>query len=165
MAVDEGSLEAEVDAVAVDEDGLRIRLRLRNSADRALHYIAAVRSVDYDPQARRLAVRLTDAGRVVVPGVSNVRPPMRFVDPGAEAELTLRLPATLSWLVSDPDGDPRRVAFDRHRITDAEDVVVEIGWADVPFYEDPRPRDDAVLPSVRWEQHRRSAWHRPGTAT
>jgi hypothetical protein len=157
VAVNEESLEATVASVEENERGLVIRLRLRNHADRALHYIAAVRGLDYDPDTRRLTVRLSDVGRVVLPDTANVRPPIRSVDPAAEAEVTLQLPTKISKLAPDPGGDTRRVAFERQRIADAEDVVVEVAWADVPYYEDRRKHDASAMPSVRWQQHQQSA--------
>jgi hypothetical protein len=162
MTVDAGSLQAEVLAVEAVERGLEIRVRMANRADRALHYISDVRALDYDAAARRLTVKLSDEGREIVPGASNVHPPTRYLDPGSEAEVTLRVPAEISRLAPSPDGDPRKVAFERLRIADAEEVVVQIAWADVPFYEDPRPRAAAelVMPSVQWQQHRTDATFR-----
>jgi hypothetical protein len=157
MATPPESLEANVAAVDETDEGLEVRVHLRNDADRALHYICDVRAIHYDSAARRLTVRLSDEGRVVVPGVANVRPPLRYIDPGSEAEITLKLPAEISKLAPAPSGDPREVAFQRQRIADAVEVVVEIAWADVPFYEDPRATTDNVLPSVVWQQRTQSA--------
>lgn len=152
MSTTDPDLHAVVADVVEDDDGLDVTIRLHNSADRALHYIGAVRALDYDPTARRLTVRLSDVGREVVPGAANLRPPTRSVDPGADAEVTVHLPAQITQLVPSPDGDERRVAFARQRIADAEEVVVEVAWSEVPFYADPRDHDDLVLPSVRWQQ-------------
>lgn len=157
MAVSSESFQASIASVEPNERGLQIRIQLRNQADRALHYISAVRGLAYDPATKHLTIRLTDEGRAIVPGAANVRPPMRFIDPAAEAEITVQVPAQISKLAPSPDGDNRRVAFERHRIADAADVTIEIGWADVPFYEDPRPRDTTVMPSVHWQQHRETA--------
>lgn len=162
MSTTEDALEAELAAVTEDDTGLEITVRLHNAVDRALHYVGAVRALDYDEAAGRLTVRLSDVGREVVPGAANVRPPMRYVDPGADAEVTFHLPAQITKLAPDPGGDDRKVAFERQRIADASEIVVEVAWADVPFYEDPRQHDDLVLPSVRWQQHSTRATFRRG---
>ena len=153
MSTSQDAFRTRVVAVAEVDGGLELRVTLHNSADRALHYLSAVRALDYDPAARVLTVRLSDEGREVVPGGANMRPPVSRIDPGSDAELVLQLPATISRLVPSPDGDTERVAFERLRIADAVEVVVEVAWADVPYYPDPRHHDDLVLPSVRWQQH------------
>jgi hypothetical protein len=157
MTVPEDSLRANVESVDETERGLEIRVQLRNDADRALHYISDVRALDYDPGSRKLTVRLSDRGRVVVPGAANVRPPLRYIDPGSEAEITLRLPEQITKLAPSPDVERRIVAFQQQRIADAEEVAVEIAWSDVPFYEDPRVSSEDVLPSVHWQQHEETA--------
>ncbi len=153
MSTAQDAFRTQVAAVTEVDGGLELRVTLHNTTDRALHYLSAVRALDYDPATRRLTVRLSDEGREVVPGAANMRPPVSRVDPGADAEVVLRLPETISRLVPSRDGDPERVAFERLRIADAVEVVVEVAWADVPFYPDPREHDELVLPSVHWQQH------------
>jgi hypothetical protein len=156
------SLSAVVESVEETERWLEIRVQLRNSADRALHYISDVRRILYDPDTRALSVHLSDEGREVILHPA-VRPPtFRYIDPGAQAEITLRLPQSISKLGTPPDPERRQVNFVRQRIADAEEVTVEIAWADVPFYEDPRAGDAKELPTVRWQQHRlQTTYRRP----
>jgi hypothetical protein len=42
------------------------------------------------------------------------------------------------------------------------EVVVEVAWADVPYYQDTRASalQDARLPAARWEQHKARATKR-----
>lgn len=146
--------------VCSTDDTLVVTVRLRNDADRALHYIASVRSIQYDPATRRLTLRLSDEGRVVVPGAAIVRPKFRHIDPNSEAELTLTVPAEIVMLAAPPDPERRRVAFQKHRLTDAEEIVVEIAWSDTPYYEETRDVDDPRMPTVRWQQHEARIVHR-----
>jgi hypothetical protein len=140
-----------VDARMV-ERGAELVVRLQNTADRALHYIADVRGLRFDPATRTVYVRLTDEGRVLAPGVAEILPEIRYIDPGSEAELQVRLPETIVKLAEPQAGEPRRLAFEKHRIADAEEIVLEIAWADTPLYLDPRPTTDPRLPAVRWQQ-------------
>lgn len=157
MAVPEDSLTGTIEDLVVSDDRVRLRVRLTNRADRPLHVIAGVRALDFDPDAARLTVRLHDEGRRVVPGAANVTPKTQFVDPDATADITVDLPAEITKLAPPPEDDPTKVVFVKHRIADATTVDVELGWADVPYYEDPRPTDSTVLPSVLWQQHRLTA--------
>jgi hypothetical protein len=153
MTVSENSLQATVDDVTAGDAGVTIRLTLENSADRALHYIAGVRAVAYAPETGQLTVRLTDVGRAVVPGGANIAPVMQFVEPESSVELAIELPAEIVQLAPAADGDLKRVAFVRHRIADTTRIRVELAWADVPFYEDPRSSAELQMPSVDWQQH------------
>src|SRR5258708_6508554 len=119
------SLSAVVVSVQETDRGLDVRVRLRNAADRALHYISDVRRILYDPDTRALSVLLSDEGRVVVPHPVIRRPAFRYVDPGAQAEITLQLPETISKLATPPDAERRLVNFVRQRIADAEEITVE----------------------------------------
>jgi hypothetical protein len=157
MTVERDALKTEIDAVGEADDGLEVRLVFRNDADRALHYIAGVRGLLYDPATKRLTVRLSDEGREIIPGGANIRPPFRHVEPGSQSELTLKLPTEITMLAEPTDPERKEVMFQAHRIADAEQIVVEVAWADVPFYEDPRPKDVEVMPSVVWQQHTQTA--------
>ena len=172
MAVDASAFTAEVSSVAETERGLDVRVRLRNVADRSIHYIARPRALHFDAATSTLTIRLTDEGRMILPGAANVHPTMSYLDPGAEAELVLSVPAHVSQLAPPPDDERRKVAFVRERIADAAVIRVEIGWADTPFYAEQRPGRDDVFPSVLWEQHRltvdgvgRGAGARPAPGT
>jgi hypothetical protein len=105
----------------------------------------------YDPVARRLTVRLTDEGRTVIPGAMGRLPQFRVIDPNSDSELSITLPATIVKLAetSAPSGD---LTLEEHRTTDATEVDVDIAFADTPFYQDPRRRDDTRLPAEQWQQ-------------
>jgi hypothetical protein len=51
---------------------------------------------------------------------------------------------------------PGELAFETHQLSDAEEVVINVAWADVPYYKDTRVTDDMRLPAARWQQH--TAW-------
>jgi hypothetical protein len=147
------SLRVEVAGSTETEQGLRIQFTLSNTAERALHYIAEPRGLSFDAASDRLTVRLHDVGRELVPGSAQIRPDMRFVEPGATVEASIVIPTAITRLVPSSDGDLSKVAFETVRIADAAEIEVEIAWADTPFYEDPRPNRPEVFASVVWQQH------------
>jgi hypothetical protein len=164
--IDASSLQGTVTSTCSTARGLVIVIHLRNDSDRALHYVADVRAIKYDPVTRRLEVRLSDEGRTVIPGAVNIRPRFHYIDPGAEAELTLVLPNEIVMLAPPPDPERRTVAFQKHRIADAEELEIYIAWADTPYYEDTRDTEetrDAAnrrYPVARWQQHEARIVHR-----
>ena len=127
-------------------------VRLKNDADRALHYISDVRATRYDPNTGTLTVALLDEGREVIPGAMMKLPVFRRIDPGSTAELHLRVPDRIIKLARNPP--PGEIAFETHDLSDVREVVVEVAWADVPYYKDTRGKDDNRLPAARWEQHK-----------
>jgi hypothetical protein len=142
---------------------VEVAVRLSNTASRALHYIADVRAVRYDPATRVLTLSLSDEGREIIPGAIRKLPVIRHVDPGTEAEIRLVIPdrvIKLSRSVS-----PGELAFDKYEFGDMQEVVVEVGWSEVPFYKDTRRRakaDVRQLPTTQWEQHKTRALMRLG---
>jgi hypothetical protein len=144
-----------------DDKSIRILVRLSNTAPRALHYISDVRTTKYDPATKVLRVGLSDDGRQVIPGAIQKLPVFRFIDPGGEAEVLLTIPNRVVKLAkSDPPG---QVAFETHELSELEAVEVEIGWADIPYYEDTRNKDDPRLPASRWQQAKAHATARRDT--
>jgi hypothetical protein len=131
---------------------LEFVVRMTNDSDRALHYISDVRATRYDPATRTLVVALSDEGRELIPGTIMKLPVFRRVDPGTTAEIRLRVPDRIVKLSR--DAPPDQIAFETHQLSDAREVVVEIGWADVPYYKDTRGKEDNRLPAARWEQHK-----------
>jgi len=127
-------------------------VRMTNDADRALHYISDVRATRYDPNTKTLVVALSDEGREVIPGTIMKLPVFRRIDPKNTAEIRLRVPDRIVKLSR--SAPPGELAFETHQLSEAQQVVVEIGWADVPFYKDTRAKDDKRLLAVRWEQHK-----------
>lgn len=154
MAVAENSFETSVMSWTNEEAAIEARLQLRNTSDRALHYIASIRGLHYDPLTRELTVRLHDEGRLLIPGVANLHPSFQFVDPGGTSELVLKLPKEITRLVPSPDGDPGKVAFEVQPIAEAIVVSFEIVWSDVPFYPDQRSEKNDVMPSILWQQRK-----------
>lgn len=155
------ALSASLRAVTPADRQLDLEVRLVNRADRALHYIADVRATRYDPTSRILTVSLSDEGREVIPLAVGSLPTFRHVDPGSEAEIHLSVPDRIVKLSR--GAPPGEIAFDTQQLSDAQEVVVEVAWADVPYYEDTRASavQDARPPSVRWQQHVARASLRP----
>lgn len=136
----------------VDQE-IELVVRLSNKADRALHYISDVRVTKYDPATRTLLLCLSDEGREVLPGAISKLPEFRIVDPESDAEISFRVPNRVVKLSR--NAPPGELAFETHQLSDMEEVVVEIAWAEVPYYDDTRAaRDDNRLPAARWEQHK-----------
>jgi hypothetical protein len=63
----------------------------------------------------------------------------------------VRLPKTIVKLTDAPS-PTGEVMFEEHAIADAEEIELEIGWADTPYYRDPRDRARDELPVAEWEQ-------------
>jgi len=91
-AVSPPPFQASVRAVEWAEKELEVVVRIANKADRALHYIADVRAIRYDPAAKTLTIALSDEGRQLLPTMAGNLPTFRFADPGSEAEFRLKVP-------------------------------------------------------------------------
>lgn len=149
------SIEASIRSIERKEDDLVVVVRLSNTASRALHYICDVRATRYDPETKTLTVAMSDEGRQVIPGAMSKLPEIRYVDPNGEAEFRVRVPEKMVKLSR--SAPPGELAFETHRLSEAESLVVEVGWSDVPYYKDTRERaatKEARLPAARWEQHK-----------
>lgn len=131
---------------------LEFVVRMKNDADRTLHFISDVRATRYDPATKRLVVALSDEGRELIPGAMMKLPRFRRIDPGSTAEIRLRIPDRVIKLSKTPP--PGEIAFETHQLSEAQEVVVEVAWADVPYYKDTRGKDDKQLPAAAWEQHK-----------
>ena len=153
-------LSASIQSVSPLDTRLQVVVRLQNKAARALHYVAEVRAMRYDAATRTLTLALSDQGREVIPGLAGKLPVFRHVDPGSEAEIHLSVPDKIVKL-SRSTG-PGELAFETQQLADVRDVVVEVAWADVPYYQDTRASalEDARLPAARWEQHEARATKR-----
>lgn len=152
------SLTAAIKSVKPSDDKIELVVRLANTATRALHYIADVRSTRYDPQTRTLRLSTSDEGREVIPGAISKLPVFRRIDPESDAEIRFRIPARIIKLSR--NAPPGELAFETHQLSEVQEVVVEIAWADVPYYKDTRVTDDMRLPAARWEQHKARATKR-----
>src|SRR4051812_19198920 len=117
--------------VAVNARAVEVTLRLKNDADRALHYIADIRTIRFDPATGRLVVGLSDEGRVLVPSMANVHPNIKAIDPDSEAELKLAVPLQIRKLANAPTADGF-AAFEDQDLTTATEIVVEVAWSDTP---------------------------------
>lgn len=153
-------LEGSVESMTEVTDGVEISVKLRNPQDRALHYIADVRAIIFDPATRRLRVQLSDRGREPPPGGMAMEPRFRSIDPHSEALLTVRLPKTIVKLASTPSpaGD---TVFEEHAVADADEIEFEIGWANVPYYRDPRDKARGASPISSWEKQGLSVTYTP----
>lgn len=153
-------LTASIKSMEPAEKQIELVVRLSNKATRALHYIADVRATRYDPNTKTLTLSLSDEGRQVIPGAISKLPVFRYIDPGSEAEIRLSVPDRVIKLSR--TAPPGELAFKTHQLSDVQEVIVEVAWADVPFYKETRPRmkDDARLPAARWEQHKARATKR-----
>jgi len=156
-------LTAAIQSVAPVDTRLQVIVRLQNKAARALHYVAEIRATRYDPTTRTLTLALSDEGREVIPGLAGKLPVFRHVDPGSQAEIHLSVPdkiVKLSRAVGSAESD--ELAFETQQLSDVREVVVEVAWADVPYYQDTRASllQDARLPAARWEQHKARATKR-----
>jgi hypothetical protein len=104
-------------------------------------------SADVNQLTDRHADTSSDASTFVLPEFT-------AVDPHGTTTLELRLPRVLTRIAGANDqGAP---VIERFRIDEADDVEVEVGWSDTPFYRDPRPKlaEDAhpVAQLRTWER-------------
>lgn len=152
------ALTASLKSMEQVDNQIELIVRLSNTATRALHYIADVRATKYDPNTKTLTLSLSDEGRQVIPGAIGKLPVFRYVDPKSDAEIQLRVPNRLIKLSR--TAPPGELAFKTHQLSDVEQVVIEIAWADVPYYKDTRVTDDVRLPAARWQQHKARATKR-----
>jgi len=164
-----GDLTAAIQSVAPVDTRLQVVVRLQNKAARALHYVADVRAMRYDPTTRTLTLALSDEGREVIPGLAGKLPLFRHVDPGSEAEIHLSVPDRIVKLSRSAgsagaagSAESGELSFETQQLSDVREVVVEVAWADVPYYHDTRASalQDARLPAARWEQHKARATKR-----
>lgn len=144
---------ASIQAVRRSGPQVELVMRVSNTASRALHFIADVRAIRYDPVSRRLTLSLSDEGRQRIPSVVEQVPVFRHIDPLAEAQVVLKVPERIVKLSrSAPAGT---LAFEQYPLSGVQEVVVEVAWADVPYYRDTRAaaKRDPRMPTVRWQQH------------
>ena len=129
--------------------GAEIVIRLENAGARAVHYIREIRTVRYDAGTKRLVLGLSDEGSLI--GTASVHPEFSYIDPGSAAELKLLLPPRYVKLAAQaaPSGE---LLFEQFRPADADEIIVEVAWADTPFYEDPRGRPRKKSPTEAWAQ-------------
>jgi hypothetical protein len=121
----------------VEDDAIVVRIELHNDSDRALHAYRQSRRLLYDDASRALNVGLTDRGADTAEDASTfVLPEFTSVDPHSSTTIELRLPRVLTRIAGANDqGAP---VLERFRIDEADEVEVEVGWSDTPFYRDPR---------------------------
>lgn len=149
-------LKAAVKTLERVDNDIRCVIRLENKAKRALHYIGDVRATRYDPTTKTLTLSLSDEGREVIPGAMSKLPEFRYIDPESEAEVELRIPKKIVKLSR--SAPPGELAFETHMLAEAEKIVVEVAWADIPYYKDTRRKEkDKRLPAARWQQYEAKA--------
>jgi hypothetical protein len=130
-------------------------VRLSNKSKRALHYISDVRAIRYDPLAKRLTIALSDEGREILSLNVEKVPVIRYIDPQSDAEIRISVPENIIKLPRQTPGG--KLAFEKYDMAEMREVVVELGWADVPLYKDTRPRTAEAArkrPAALWEQHK-----------
>lgn len=143
-------------------DDIALTMELHNPTARAAHYIADVRGIAFDAATGRVEVLLSDEGRVLVPGGVFMEPRFQRVDPGADAELTVRIPRSIVRMAA-TDPPSAEVRFEQFDIGPDTEITVSVGWNDTPFYPDPRQPDAAHRETTmqEWEQHRLRVTFRP----
>jgi hypothetical protein len=144
-----GSVEARV-----EDEAIVVRAELKNDSDRTIHAYRQARRVLYDPATQTLQVGLTDrAADSTEEGGSFVLPELTTVDPHGSTMIELRLPRVLTRIGGvSAQGAP---VIERVPIHEAAEVVLEVGWSDTPFYEDPRAVPGEAHPAVQlrnWER-------------
>jgi len=149
------ALGVSLKSIEPSDGDIELVVRLSNTATRALHYIADVRVTKYNPDTKTLTLSLSDEGREVIPGAIGKLPVFRFIDPESEVEIRLRVPNRIVKLSR--TAPPGELAFVTHQLSDVEEIVINIAWADVPYYKDTRVKDDKQFPTVRWQQHKTRA--------
>ncbi len=146
-------LEATLQNLGVADGKLRLKLSLKNNADRAIHYIAAPRSYNFDAATSKLIVHLTDEHLPLLHHGFRTHPKFRYLDPGANAEVTVSVPQTLNVLAQ-PAIPGERVGITAMNVGAATDIELQIAWSDTPYYEDggrdPTSKTSSV---VRWQKH------------
>lgn len=151
-----------VDTAKAEDGGdeIIVTVRLKNTGNRAIHYISDLRARRYDPATKKLTLMLSDEGREVIPGAVAKLPKFRFVEPDTQAEIEIRIPDRIIKLSRNVP--PGQLAFEKQELADVEQVVVEVAWADVPYYKDTRERDleDLRLPASQWQQNKARATKR-----
>ena len=142
---------ASVTSMDERDDAFEMTVRVQNPLDRAIHYIADVRAITFDPATRTVRVRLSEQGLEMPPGGMMVLPRIRRVDPQSEAAMNVRLPKTIVKLAA-TQTPGTEVTFEEHAIADAEEIALDIGWSETPFYADPRESSQLRSPVSTWEQ-------------
>ena len=152
--INANSFKASVRDTVISSEFLEVKLRLTNTSDRTLHYISDVRATRYDPVTKTLRLSLSDEGRQLIPETVHKLPVFKYVDSNSEVEIALKIPSKIIKLSK--TADPKKIAFEKHELSESVNLVVEVGWSDVPYYTDTRKkmRDDKRFPSERWEKHK-----------
>jgi len=145
------SPQASAEEISELDDAFELAVRIRNPLDRAIHYISDVRGVIFDPASRRVRVKLSEQGMDLPPGGIAMEPRFRKIDPHSEAVVKVRLPKTIVKLAGEPSAD-NEVTFEEHAIADADQIDLDIGWSDTPYYKDPREKTRGATPFSAWEK-------------
>ncbi len=144
------SLRGTIESAKMSERGMVLTVGLENPGDRALHYVSDVRNIQFDPSANVLKIKLSDEGRMLVPGGLARLPSFKTIDPRASQSIEILLPEKIVKLADNPASD--ELALEEQNIGKAVELEVSIGWADTPFYPDTRETDDQRMPAAIWQQ-------------
>lgn len=158
------NLKVSIKSMKPTDHELKFIVRVSNKAKQALHYISDVRTTHYDAQTKTLTLCLSDDNREVIPSTISKLPEFRYVDPESDHEIELRVPNKIVKLSrSAPAGE---LAFETTPLAGVEKVIIELAWADIPYYKDTRDlKDDKRMPASRWQQHKAKtskSFHRKG---
>jgi hypothetical protein len=137
-------------SASIDDDGKSLHLRfvVHNPAGRTRHVYTSIRALRYDKVTKMLEVQMSDHGLMEPRDRRNPAPndvsPANFILPqmtdvaaGADAEISLHVPRTITRI--DANAPPAAVLrLETLQVHEADTVQVDVAWGDTPFYSDPR---------------------------
>lgn len=148
----EDSMNVTGGSARVREDALVVTVTLRNRSDRTMYAYEEARKIQYDAATKRLRLLFHDHEADPVVMQHLLRPHIKEIPAGEEAEVQVRLPHEMRRLRS--AAESARLAasgdasmYDVQRLADAENVDIEVAIADTPFY--PTVGDDSMGAELR----------------
>jgi hypothetical protein len=132
-----------------------VEFEVRNQTDAPIHLVVRPRGVSVDASG---AVHLRFWDEPLPEGVMAglfARPPTRILESGEDAIVQIKFPSQFREVTGQtlPDGRPEIRIID---VATAPDLVLDLAWANVPFYEDTR-KEERPRPQVLFEQSARWA--------
>ena len=148
----EGSMDVSGGSAHVREDALVVTVRLRNRSDRTMYAYEEARKIQYDAATKRLRLLFHDHEADPVVEQHLLRPHIKEIPAGEEADVQVRLPHEMRRLRSAEEsaglaasGDTSM--YDVQRLADADNVDIEVAIADTPFY--PAVGEDSMGTELR----------------
>ncbi len=146
--------------VEFNDEFCSVHVHVDNKSDAPMHVVTRPRGVRVD-SAGAIHLRFWDE-----PLPEGVRaaffslPPTRVLEAGEQAEVEFKFPRTFRQATGKltADGKPEIITIDT---STAPQLILDLAWSDVPFYEDPRKKvrpDPATLfkQSAEWAHGRHS---------